>query len=93
MAINLEKFRGSQELVDGDFDYRVYETVYNFPWELMSKAGFKKVYGLLRQEYPSRRSGGCGHDWDCCGCLIGVKTEITFNNKGAIVWEHHSFNY
>lgn len=37
--------------------------------------------------------GGCGHQWDCCGCLCSQHVSVSYkHNKVKIIFTQH-FNY
>lgn len=38
--------------------------------------------------------GGCGHDYDCCGCFFSSAYPIKqISKREWLVWEHISYNY
>lgn len=73
--------------IDGDMDYRVYEHRIE---GRMTKSRYKILSRYVRVK--SWREG-CGHEWDCCGCMFAENLKL--NYVGG-VWKlilTQSFNY
>jgi hypothetical protein len=45
-------------------------------------------YGVSPNGYAYR----CGHEWDCCGCLIGRGMSVEFSEGEAVIKVYESFN-
>ena len=46
-------------------------------------------YGTSRQGYPYT----CGHEWDCCGCIIRNRMTIEFISGKLVIHHFISYNY
>lgn len=89
----LNNFKFKSELIGGDYDQHIKQIDYNIPWGLISKHGYKLIREEVRRLYEPYRPGGCGHDWDCCGCVTSVTHDISYHKDGIRIIETTNFNY
>lgn len=75
-------------LIEGDMDYRTYEHVID---GRMTKLRYKILSRYARKK--SWRGGGCGHEWDCCGCMIGEYMRLNYIDGVWRITISQSFNY
>lgn len=89
----LQDFKSETRWLDADFDERKREVVYSIPFEYMTKAAFKQIRSEIKEMYPEMARRGCGHDWDCCGCVFMVDVDTTFTSKGVVIVITEHLNY
>lgn len=77
------------QLVDGDFDYVVYQRCFSGK---LTKERYKTLHSLCRI-YSRRPRYRCGHEWDCCGCLCGQNMSFTYKKNQVVISFSQSFNY
>jgi hypothetical protein len=74
-------------LIDGDMDWRRYE----HPIEgRMTKLRYK-----ILSRYTRKKSWreGCGHEWDCCGCMFAERMGLDYVDGKWKLILGQSFNY
>jgi hypothetical protein len=75
-------------LIDGDMDYRTYEHIIN---GRMTKLRYKILSRYARKK--SWRDSGCGHEWDCCGCMTSEYMSLNYIDGVWRITISQNFNY
>jgi hypothetical protein len=70
-------------------DYRVYTRVLN---GLITPLRLRILLEFARR-FNSVKFGGCGHDFDCCGCLCGQHMDVHYNEQSVTIRVTYSYNY
>ena len=73
--------------ISGDMDYTTYQKTFE------GRITKKRYKVLDRWVRSNRQKYRCSHDWDCCGCLIGVSADLIVSKNKAEILVSYSYNY
>lgn len=73
---------------DSEMDYMIYQREFS---GRLTPARYKQLDRYCRRN--SFRPGRCGHQWDCCGCLVSQFMSFTYNHNQVVVTLVRIFNY
>ena len=76
------------EQIDGDIDVRTYEKVIK---GRITKGRFQAIKSYARKN--TFRTGNCGHEFDCCGCLSSSRVEIAYKPNAIVLTRTLTYNY
>ena len=81
-------FRRQWREIDIDSSYRTYELVVR---GRLTRSRYKRIDRWCRKNTKHYR---CGHEWDCCGCIVDTICIIkSYTNNNLIIELTVTYNY
>lgn len=97
MRLNFQRFKSSNE---SDFDTRVSVRTLTGNMTEARRERLDLIARLYTESHsapygvsPNGYAYTCGHEWDCCGCLIHDFMEVEHTESGSTIKIIQTFNY
>lgn len=92
-----------QHRFDEEHQYEEHVEFRDFPRKGLTKSRWQTIMGYVRRyNYNGRYPYGmsergyaytCGHEWDCCGCLIRTRISIRIQKDSITLIRCSDYNY